>query len=542
MPALHPYHAVLALIILAAAGLRLWSIDHGLPYIYNVDEEQHFVPVAAQMVSHHTLNPHYFINPPGLSYVLGAFFTIGWFNSHPGVAFSNDPEPFFLLSRIVVALLCTLAVYLIYRVGRRYDSVATGLIAAAILAVSFVHIWYSKQALDDSVAVTPALAAALFALRGFDGGARRDYIWAGVFAGVAAATKYTSGAVLFSVIAAVLLAAGQGDRRARVKTLLWAGAGAAVAFVILNPYAILDARVFLDALVWQSAGANSSKVGAPDVAPWRYYLWTFTWGIGWVASVSAVAGGIIALRESWRRFVVLAIGPALGLGFLALYERAFARYALPVYPVIAVLAAIPAVRLAARLPAPSAVRKAALAVMALVLIAEGAVAGVRLDQKLGNLDTREQMQRWLFANVPLGTRVAAEPLLPERMLVGTPARKLYTVLTPSGANKFRLTPDDIDGFRAGGTCWVVTQNTWQDRALDTDHKSAIAFKQRLQDESEQHIVFSPWRAGKSVKLNFDWSFDYFPDAFVRPGTYVEIFRLRNCTPSSQQPLGDETWR
>ncbi len=537
---LRPYHAVLALIVVVAAGLRLWSIDHGLPYIYNIDEEQHFVSVGVQMVSHHTLNPHYFINPPGLSYLLGLFYTVGWFNKHPGQAFSNDTEPFFLLGRIVVALVCTLCVYLVYRVGRRYDSVATGLVAAAIMAVAFVHVWYSKQALDDAVAPAPALVAAGLALRGFDGGRRRDFILAGAFAGVAAATKYTSGAVLFSVIAAVLLASG-GTWRTRVRTLLLVGLGAAAGFLLLNPFAILDAPAFLSDLARQSSGATTSKVGAPPVSPWRYYLWSFTWGIGWVASLAALAGFVVALRENWRRLVILAIGPAVGLGFLALYERAFARYALPVYPVIAVLAALAAVRLAALVPASQRIRTLVLASLAVLLTAEGAVASVRLDQKLGHLDTREEALRWLEAHVPLGTRIAAEPLWPSRMLAGSLFARRYVVLSPSGPVKFVLTPSYIDDFRAGGTCWVVTQNTWQDRALDAGPASAVAFRKRLESESDLHVAFSPWRAGQTVKLNFDWSFDYYPDAFVRPGTYVEIFRLKDCTPSSKPPLLDEIW-
>jgi hypothetical protein len=537
------HHAVLGVILAVAVVLRLWSINHGLPYIYNTDEQQHFVFVAAQMVSHHTLNPHYFVNPPGLSYLLGAFFTVGWINGHPGQAFSNDPEPFFLLARIVVAAIGVASVYFVYLLGRRYDSARTGLVAAAILAVSFIDVWYSKQALDDAVAPAPMILAALFALRGFDEGRRRDFIIAGLFAGVAAATKYTSGAILFSVVAAALLASREGGWRSHVKLLLSVFGSAAVGFLILNPFSVLDVHTFLTDLVNQSSGANSNKVGAPPVAPWRYYLWSFTWGIGWAATVAAVGGIVIALREQWRRFVILATGPAVGLGFLALYERAFARYALPVYPVIAVLAALAAVRLAAWLPVSNRLRTAALTVFAVVLAAEGAIATVHLDQKLGKQDTREAARQWLVSHVPAGTRVAVEPFWPAGMLEGSTAQKLYTVLQPiGGVTRFLLMPSYIDDFRTTGTCWVVAQNTWQDRALDFNAPKAKAFYQRLVDESDVHKIFSPWAPGKTVNLNFDWSFDYYPDAYVRPGSYVEIFHLRDCTPSTEPTLQDELWQ
>ena len=45
-------------------------------------------------------------------------------------------------------------------------------------------------------------------------------------------------------------------------------------------------------------------------------------------------------------------------------------------------------------------------------------------------------------------------------------------------------------------------------------------------------TFSPFRSGTSVPLHFDWSFDYYPGEYVRPGTAVTIYRLRDCTPST----------
>ena len=39
----------LAVILLVALALRLWNLDHGLPFAYNVDEDEHFVQHAVDM-------------------------------------------------------------------------------------------------------------------------------------------------------------------------------------------------------------------------------------------------------------------------------------------------------------------------------------------------------------------------------------------------------------------------------------------------------------------------------------------------------------
>ena len=63
--------AVLAL----AFGLRLWGIKQGLPYAYNIDENAHFVPRAIGFFGH-TLNPFYFVNPPGYTNILYLVFGV----------------------------------------------------------------------------------------------------------------------------------------------------------------------------------------------------------------------------------------------------------------------------------------------------------------------------------------------------------------------------------------------------------------------------------------------------------------------------------
>src|SRR5690349_3459419 len=62
---------------LFALALRLIGIKTGLPYVYNADENSHFVPRAIGMFGHN-LNPDYFVNPPAYTYVVHALYAIKW--------------------------------------------------------------------------------------------------------------------------------------------------------------------------------------------------------------------------------------------------------------------------------------------------------------------------------------------------------------------------------------------------------------------------------------------------------------------------------
>src|SRR5205807_478707 len=130
-------------------------------------------------------------------YLLHAIFGV-WFGGRDAVghAYATDPAEVFELARVVSAVLGTLAVWLVYVAGARLLGRRVGLLAAALLAVAFLPLFYSHLALNDA----PALAPVALSLAGSAGvlrhGRRRDYLLAGAGVGLAWATKYTAAIVL----------------------------------------------------------------------------------------------------------------------------------------------------------------------------------------------------------------------------------------------------------------------------------------------------------------------------------------------------------
>src|SRR5437868_12971970 len=125
--------AVAALLVVAF-GLRIWGARQGLPYAYNVDENAHFVPRAIGLFGH-GWNPHYFANPPGLTYLLHLVFAV-WFGGGQatGRAFARDPGQVFEVARVATALVSVTAVPLLCLAGARLFGRAAGLLAGALLA------------------------------------------------------------------------------------------------------------------------------------------------------------------------------------------------------------------------------------------------------------------------------------------------------------------------------------------------------------------------------------------------------------------------
>lgn len=520
--------AVAGLLALALA-LRLWNIDHNLPFVYNADEELHFVPKAVDMLGG-SLNPEYFENPPALTYLLLVLYKLGLAGGDLRERFVGDPQSAFLTARIAVALIGTLVVGLVYWAGTRFADRRAGIVAAAVMAVAFLPVFYSKHALNDTVTMAPVAVALVGCLLVYQRGRPLDWVLAGGAVGVATATKYTAGAMLVTLLVAALLRVR--DDRAQLRNALIGlaigGAAFAAAFAILNPFAILHPGEARSQISGQSNQASTAKLGQDDTLGWWYYVKTLTWGLGWVPLLAAIAGAVVALRRDWRTGLLLIAFPLLLWLFLGTQERHFGRWLMPIYPALCVLAGIAVIALVDRLRWRPAVLTGLLAV---VLCVQGLVASIHIDRVLGRDDTRTLARAWMEQRIPDGARVVVEPFIPGNWLELDATRRFdrYPVERPFQAYEKRLAPRMVAEYRRDGYCWVVVGSHQKDRGLAAGLGNARRYYRALDRASDDVVVFSPYRKGADpVDFSYDFSFNSLPRAYERPGPLVEIHHLRGC--------------
>jgi Dolichyl-phosphate-mannose-protein mannosyltransferase len=545
------YGAAVAGVLAVALGLRVWGVRSGLPWVYNVDEAQHFVPYAVGML-HGNLNPGWFVDPPAYTYLLAGLFKVWLGGSAAHIYRSADSSQIWVLARVASGVLGTVAVWLTYLIGVRLFDRRTGLLAAALLAVAFLPVAYGKLALDDSPTLAPVCLSLLGSAGIAVGARRRDWVLAAVGLGLAAATKYTGGIVIVPLVAAALVCARDPGRRRYVG--LWlavAGALALAAFLVANPYAVGDFHQFVNDLSHQSTySQQDGKLGLTYGSGIFYYLWTITWGVGWAPALAALAGAVMLLvRPGRSAYAVLVPVVIVFLVFMGLQGRYFGRWVMPVVPVICVLAACAAVAasdLVARRLHPR-LRAAPLLLVGLALCAQGAVYSVHSGIVNARSDTRATARTWLLAHVPAHSRVVIEPIVPD----GAPPndwamqwsafpdffshRDAHGRLgvyygSKVGLENYERTLSTglIRLYLRNGFCWVVTGSTEQGRAAadPATVPGAIAYYARLRATATRVLTVSPYAAGvASVPFNFDWSFDYYPGAYRRPGPLVTIYRL-----------------
>jgi hypothetical protein len=351
---------------------------------------------------------------------------------------------------------------------------------------------------------------------------------------------------------------------------LLAGLLALAAFLIANPYAALDYSRFHSELVHQStlSAESQGKLGAPKEGAIVYYLWSLTWGLGWLPALAALGGALAIWRRDARAGLLLVPAAVLFLAFMGTQGRFFGRWLMPLLPFACLLAAsfaLTALGWAARALGPAPGRAgagrrrgamlAAGALLAALLLAQGTLYSVHAGLVLSRRDTRASAREWMLAHVPRGSPIVAEPVSLEEWDRGARPggpqgggarlwNKYPSLLERVGANGLlersphtvvgiedyerTLAPALLGYYTAHGYCWVLSASTESGRASADPGEvpNAIAYYRALARQGEVVYTASPYARGQGpVGFNFDWSFDYYPLAYARPGPLITIYRL-----------------
>ena len=498
--------ATLAGLTLLAAALRLWGLEYGLPQTIARPDEELIVGKALQISVGRIRDPGvfdyshltYYVDALALSGFRGLGRLLGVYASTDDflvdVAFRR-PGIHYLVCRSVATVFGAATVLVTaFAAWHGYRRRAVGLAAALLVAVNYLHARDSHFATVDvpmTFFVTLSLA---FALRAAGTQARRDFLLAGLFAGLATSAKYNAGVVILCAIVAALPRLVSSDepraRRSAVVSLALAGLLMAAAFAATSPYCVVHLGDVLTGLVVQ----RRLLFGGGGGPAWRIHLATTLPGaFGWPGFAAVVLG---VAHAAWRRrpadLVLLALVVPT-FASMAGMTWVFPRYTLPMIPALAILAAEAA--LAVVPPA----RTAWAVVVSVVLALPALRSIVAYDRLAAREDTRVLAAGWVAENLPPRSRIL--------VCRGYGAPVINDDHRRPPAFKPHLVPCSIDDVRSTEARYLITHEHPYVRfsALRGEVKEWLATDARLL------AVFDPFRAGARVTPFF-----YRDDAFYLP--------------------------
>ena len=369
------------------------------------------------------LNPHWFPLGSIIIYLL------------VGIRFLLEPfmdqvrlQDLAAAGRALAAFVDTASVALLFFLGRRLYGQRVGLLAAALAAFTVVSIQVTHFYRPESFVILLALAAFWQMLNVVERGRWHDHVALGLVIGVTFAFRGSSLPILAPVaIAYLVLLYRQREQttssfrvaRSVAPQALLALLAAALAFAVLQPYALLDYHKYIGDLGWEVGIARTAGtvpytvqyIGTPRTGVYELRQ-TALWALGLPLGALAWGGLAATVVAAFRRprlgdWLLLSWVAALLVGVIPLFEVKFLRYVVPVLPVMVLLGsrwAVAAFERAGGRRLLQGVTKAAIAlVVAATVFYALAFVGIYWRDHPG-----VQASEWVNANVDRGAVILTD--------------------------------------------------------------------------------------------------------------------------------------
>jgi hypothetical protein len=518
----------------AAAILYTSGIRRELPFSYEGDERL-FVGMAVNMAAHRDPNPHWFGHPGStLVYPLAGIYRLRQAGTSDRLPrrvdedllgrFRADPGDLYALGRALSVAYGLLSLPLVFLVGRRVYSDAVAVGGVWLAALSPLVMTQSQLARTDSAGMFFGLLALWACLRLVEQSSASRQMAAGVAIGLAIASRYflvALVAVLLVIDAARLRREG-GRKRKEVAEILAGLASVAVGFVASSPYVLGNFATVLHNLGVEGRPFHGRVPSFSPAGNLLWYLGTSIPGaLTWPVAVMAALGFLRAV--GWGTLAARALCVYVGVflaGICALGMH-WARWVVPILPVLSLLAADGVRAAAARLAAGWS-HAGARAATVLAWLAVSLPAGydtVRTAVRQARPTTRLLAREWLLEHLPPGARVATErlsaPLHPRQRVLEEELKKKRQReihLEAGGEKRFDLmlvsslgsrgwTPHDY--ARSGYGHVVASAAVYQRYRFDhARFPRQAAFYEDLARHGRLLRRFEPstWRAGPRVDV------------------------------------------
>lgn len=521
---------LIVLVIITGAGLRLWSINHGLTPGYPVYHmEEPFYTHAAQHLAcegdldESLLQAHSYTNAL-IIFMMQGLRIFDWCSP---ASMSSMPSDMVLIGRLISVFFGTATLFVVYLLGAKLYSQPVGIISALFMAVNFLHVRESHYGTPDIMTIFfSMLTLYSYLYVANEDAKRKHYLIAGVLTALSINGRLTNILLILPLLYAHIYGRRTFEERhvgAWVRSLLdtrliWAGFAVVLTWLIVNPQLWVNPIGYLR--YWRSFFSFGSQGGYGrlqiDVLPAPlFYIRAIEWGSGLLLAIVMGAGVIWAIVS--RQF-----GDILLLLFLITYFTIassttvyFARYSIPMLPLLGLLAA----RLLWEL-SPLNRRLAWVTVSLIVLLIQPVERIARYNYLQNQTNTRVLSGQWIEKNIPQSSKIATEWHSP----VFDMSRYEVTVVDFYG-----LSVEDLATYRDQGYEYLIVTSFIRDTQMlkPEEQQRKRAFYQQLAAEGRLVHLTKAYIGESYPPFDIDQALGPIThmDLFERPGPTIEIYQL-----------------
>lgn len=437
----------LLLLLSIAAYFRFTGVAWDSGYLFHPDERQILLVVSRlrlptnflELVSPASpLNPNFFAYGSFPIYLLRALAPLAPTTPIVGPWSNDELARWILFGRFLSGVFDLGTIALTYALGKKIYNAQVGLLAAACVAVTVLHIQLSHFYAVDTLLTFFTLAVLYCAFRVAQETIESKYrFWillCGITFGLALATKITALPLVFPILYACCRATNAPTlnfTRARFveiwravrKPFLQICGVAFFVFVVTQPYALMDWYAFGSDVVREALLAR----GWLDYPYTRQFAGTLPfayqvtqgaiWGMGLPLGIFAWGGGVLFVAQwgllrvnttrslgndtrDWRDAFVLSFALIYFLTIGLQYTK-YLRYLAPLLPILYIMAACAWMRVFSK-------QRVVLAILVFAFLALSFLYAFAFTNLYAREHTWLTASRWIYENVPIGKTLLIE--------------------------------------------------------------------------------------------------------------------------------------
>lgn len=282
---------------------------------YYPDEQSTLAMIGGMNPKNLDFNPHCFaygslyLYSIGIVLKIASIFNLLTLSSDISYYFLNPSEmgKIFIIGRTIGALMGVLAVYIMYLLGCLLYNKRIGLISALFLAIMPVVIAFSHYMKPYVFDLPFLLLAFYFSVKILDCDKYSNYIFAGIFAGIACGVLIIFGYVFLAIpIAHLIKRAGQHQKIAIFsifeKRILLSGIALIGAYLAVNPYILVSMNEAINEFRFLS---NCYSFDFSLAHCFYYFKVSLSTGLGWPQLLVVTAGILYSLYKREKKDILL---------------------------------------------------------------------------------------------------------------------------------------------------------------------------------------------------------------------------------------------
>ncbi len=399
-----------------AAFVRFHALTFGLPHPSARPDEDATSALAGSYYSGN-FEQTIFTYPPLFMYVVAATMWLVFDKLPPTLRRLNLPldaperstAAERILARALSAIAGVISVWVLFRIGVRLFGRPTAFVAAAFLALAFLHVRDSHFGVTDIPMTCMVLVGFLAIVKLSESGSRKDLVAAGLLTGLAVATKYNAALLILPATFAILDDPCRRPFAGRIARVVAFGALMAAAFLLVCPYSVINHEKFVADL--RDVSRHLADGHGPDLGRgWVYHLTTtLRYGMGLPLLAAGILGLPLSIWREGRRGLLVALFPVAYYLVTGSGRTVFARYALPLVPFLCLTAGYLVVTVATaatRYLGRPTWRVPAISMIAAAVLWPSIMSVIAFERLIATEDSRVLARRWIEARFAPGTTIA----------------------------------------------------------------------------------------------------------------------------------------